>query len=74
MSQTDALEKSVYQIKVQGRLDERWASSFNGMALICQGDTTMLTGPVADQPALRGILSKLWDLNLVLISVIRLSA
>jgi hypothetical protein len=74
MSQADALEKSVYQIKVQGRLDERWASSFNGMELTCQGDATILTGPVADQSALRGILSKLWDLNLVLISVIRLSA
>ena len=74
MSQADALEKSVYQIKVQGRLDERWSGCFSGMALTCQSDATILTGPVADQSALRGILSKLWDLNLVLISVIRLSA
>ena len=74
MSQSDAPEKSVYQIKVQGRLDERWSGCFNGMVLTWQSDATILTGPVADQSALRGILSKLWDLNLVLISVIRLSA
>ena len=74
MLQTDVAEKSVYQIKVQGRLDERWSSCFGGMALSFESDATILTGPVADQSALRGILSKLWDLNLVLVSVIRLSA
>lgn len=73
MAQPDAPEKSVYQIEVQGRLDERWSGCFSGMELTCRGDVTILTGPVADQSALRGILSKLWDLNLVLVSVIRLS-
>ena len=67
-------QPAVYQIKMQGRLDESWSGWFNGMAVTSDGDTTTLTGAVADQSALRGILSKLWDLNLVLISVIRLSA
>ena len=59
----------VYQIKVQGRLDESWSGWFNGMAITLEGDTTTLTGAVVDQAALRGLLSRLWDLNLALISV-----
>jgi hypothetical protein len=59
----------VYQIKVQGRLDESWSGWFNNMAITFEGDTTTLTGAVVDQAALRGILSRLWDLNLALISV-----
>ena len=62
---------TVYQIKMQGRLDESWSGWFNGMAITFDSVTTTLTGPVADQPALRGILTKLWDLNLALISVTR---
>ena len=59
----------VYQIKVQGKLDESWSSWFSGLTITLEGDTTTLTGAVVDQAALRGILSKLWDLNLALISV-----
>ena len=69
MSQTDAPETSVYQIKVQGQLDKSWSGWFSGMTVTSDGDTTTLTGAVADQSALRGILTKLWDLNLALISV-----
>jgi hypothetical protein len=58
-----------YQIKVQGRLDESWSGWFNSMTITFEGDTTTLTGAVVDQAALRGILSRLWDLNLALISV-----
>ena len=69
----------VYQIKVQGRLGERWANWFEGLAITYENATdgssnTTLTGAVADQPALRGILSQLWDLNLVLVSVNRIRA
>ena len=64
-------QPTVYQIKMQGRLDESWSGWFNGMAITFDSGTTTLTGPVADQPALRGILTKLWDLNLDLISVNR---
>ena len=61
--------RTIYQIKIQGRLDESWSGWFSGMAITWDDDTTALTGMVADQSALRGILTKLWDLNLDLISV-----
>jgi hypothetical protein len=66
-------QPTAYQIKVQGTLDEGWVSWFSGMTLAFESDTTTLAGAVADQSALRGILNKLWDLNLVLISVNRLN-
>ena len=44
------------------------------MTITFEGGVTTLTGPVADQSALRGILSKIWDLNLTLISVRRIEA
>ena len=64
----------IYQIVVQGNLDPSWSDWFSGMtiAFTVGSDgtlTTTLTGTVADQAALRGILSKLWDLNLALLSV-----
>jgi protein-S-isoprenylcysteine O-methyltransferase Ste14 len=62
-----------YRIRAHGRLDQSWSPWFNGMLIECTsaGDPviTTLTGPVVDQPALRGILNKLWDLNLTLVSV-----
>jgi hypothetical protein len=71
---TDAHDQEVYQIRVQGRLDKRWSDWFEGMTMEFErasDDTliTTLTGAVADQARLRGILSKLWDLNLTLVSV-----
>jgi hypothetical protein len=66
----------IYQVKVRGVLDNRWSEWFNGMEIQIEstsdGDSiTTLTGPVADQASLRGIVSKLWDLNLTIISVNR---
>jgi hypothetical protein len=63
-----------YQIKVRGRLDEKWSDWFDGMTLTFESagnssPTTTLTGVVADQAELRGMLSKIWDLNLTVISV-----
>jgi hypothetical protein len=65
-----------YQIQVQGKLDEGWSEWFRGMtvAFECANDgspVTTLTGPVADQAALRGTLNRIWDLNLTLLSVTR---
>jgi hypothetical protein len=70
-------DQAVYQIKVQGKLDERWSEWFGGMTLTVRskcavGPITTLTGAVPDQSTLRGILTKMWDLNLILISVIRI--
>jgi hypothetical protein len=59
----------VYQVKVRGEIDERWSDWFNGMEVASEGDATTLTGPVVDQAVLRGMLTKLWDLNLTLLSV-----
>jgi len=61
-----------YQIKVQGKLSENWSDWFSSMTVTLENDVTILTGPVADQAALRGILSRIWDLNLTLISVNRI--
>lgn len=63
-----------YQIRVQGSISERWTSWFDGMKIESEqaGDDsqiTTLSGPVTDQAALRGILTKLWNLNLTLHSV-----
>ena len=61
-----------YQIQVQGRLDEGWSDWFSGMTVMFESGVTTLTGAVADQSALRGILTKIWDLNLTLISITRI--
>ena len=72
------MEHDRYRIKVQGWISERWANWFDGMAMTYQGTEddspiTVLTGPVVDQAALRSLLTKIWDLNLTLISVIRVA-
>ncbi len=64
---------------MRGRLDESWSDWCNGMAIASvekrDGNiVTTLTGPVADQAALRGLLCRLWDLNLTLMSVARITA
>lgn len=64
-----------YEIKIRGHLDEHWKQWFEGMELanVTNGETgqecTLLTGLIADQPALHGLLAKIRDLNLMLISV-----
>jgi hypothetical protein len=65
----------MYQIQLQGTIDRSWTSWFAEMTIATDGQTsvTTLTGSVADQAALRGILTKLWDLNLDLISIRRIS-
>jgi hypothetical protein len=67
---------AIYEIQVRGELDPSWQQWFDGLAVTLtsaeqQQPITILTGPVADQAALRGMLCKLWDLNLTLISVRR---
>jgi hypothetical protein len=69
-------EQDRYQITVQGWIGKRWANWLDGMAIAYGGTKddcplTVLTGPVTDQAALRGILTKIWDLNLTLLSVVR---
>ena len=59
-----------YAIRVRGHLDDRWASAFEGLALLREeGGTTLLAGPVADQAALYALLRRIRDLGLPLLSV-----
>jgi hypothetical protein len=59
-----------YEIQLRGRLDQRWTSWFDGMSITSRDDgTTVLTGPVSDQAALHGLLARLRDLGLPLLSV-----
>ena len=63
---------AIYQIVVKGSLDESWSEWLAGFSIKAKNDRTMITGTVADQVCLRGILERLWDLNFELISVNRL--
>jgi len=70
--QTDPDQPAVYQIRIKGHLSPQWTEWFEGMAVTREenGDT-LLTGPVVDQAALHGLLKKVRDLGLPLLSVIR---
>jgi hypothetical protein len=62
-----------YQIRLSGQLDPRWAAWFDGMTVRPQGDgTTVISGPIADQAALHGVLQRVRDLGMPLVSVERL--
>jgi len=64
----------VYEIRVEGHLADRWSDWFDGLAI--HNDPhgeTRLTGPLLDQAALYGVLAKIHNLNLVLVSLVRLS-
>ena len=63
---------AVYEFRVQGRLDQRWSSWFNGLTISYEDEgITVLRGPLVDQAALHGILIKVRDLALPLLSVNR---
>ena len=62
----------VYQIRIEGHLGPRWSEWFGGMTITPEeGGETLLTGPVVDQAALHGLLRKVRDLGMPLISAIR---
>lgn len=62
----------VYQIRVEGVLHDRWTDWFDGLTMTqVSQQETILTAIVPDQAALRGILNRVWDLNLPVISVWR---
>ena len=65
--------RGLYEIRVQGNLDLRWSDWFDALSITPVGDgETLLTGSVADQAALHGVLHKIRDLGLPLLSVRRL--
>ena len=61
-----------YEIVVAGVLDQRWAAWLGGLHIDRDGAQTVISGLLADQPALHGLLAKIRDLGLCLISVRRL--
>ena len=68
------LMSKYYQIIVEGKIDPGWSDWFNGMTIISRMEAegeyiTTLSGAAIDQVALRGLLSRLWDLNLTVRSV-----
>ena len=61
-----------FAIRVQGHLDARWSAWFDGLTVTNDRDgTTLIEGPVADQAALFGLLQKMRDMGLPLLSVVR---
>ena len=71
----DIASQFIYRIKVEGRISPEWSAWLNGLTIDLESEqppVSMLSGVVVDQARLRGILNKLWDLNLNLISLERI--
>jgi len=66
-------ESGCYEIRLHGRLDPRWSTSFEAMSLTTGEGFTLLRGPVVDQAALHGLLHRLRDIGVPLISVTRIA-
>ena len=77
MSETDTSteahdEVGLYEIRIKGHLDARWAAWFDGLTITLEENgATLLTGTVVDQAALHGVLRKVRDLGLPLVSVLQ---
>jgi len=69
-SKTNSGQPMIYQIRIKGHLDSQWTDWFDGLTITLEenGDT-LLTGPVIDQAALHGLLKKVRDLGMPLVSV-----
>jgi hypothetical protein len=65
----DTRAPTTYRIRIAGQLDPRWAAWFDGLTITLDEGDTLLTGPVVDQAALHGLLRRVRDLGLPLVSV-----
>ena len=63
------LDKTFYEIQVKGYLDARWNELFDGMTIAWNDNVTTISGEVADQAALHGLLARVRDYGLVLLSI-----
>ncbi|MEJ2556006.1 MAG: hypothetical protein P8186_07230 [Anaerolineae bacterium] len=69
---TDPNQPAIYQIRIKGHLGPQWTDWFEGLTITLEEEgETLLTGPVIDQAALHGLLKKVRDLGLPLLSVNR---
>ena len=70
--ETDPYQPMIYQIRIKGHLGSQWTDWFGGLKVTLEDDgDTLLTGPVADQAALHGLLKKVRDLGMPLVSAKR---
>ena len=70
MIDTPTSNAKVYEIRLKGHLEARWVKWFDGLTITLEEDgDTLLTGPVIDQAALHGLLKKVRDLGMPLVSV-----
>ena len=68
-------QKEVYQLVIKGHLDSAWSDWFGGLTIaLLENGETILSGPVVDQAALHGVLMKIRDLGLPLLSLTRIEA
>ena len=75
ISQAQTNPTPTYQIRLQGHLGPQWSDWFEGLTVeLLEDGETLLTGQVVDQPALHGLLKKVRDLGLPLLSVTRVAA
>lgn len=73
-AEIDPGQPMIYQIRIKGHLGRQWTDWFDGLAITLEDNgETLLTGPVVDQAALHGLLKKVRDLGMPLISVIRVT-
>jgi hypothetical protein len=71
----DTNQPTVYQIRLKGHLGRQWTDWFEGLTITLEEDgNTLLTGPVVDQAALHGLLKKIRDLGMPLVSVNRIQS
>ena len=68
-AEQDADQPRVYQIRIKGYLVPQWTDWFEGLTITLEDGNTLLTGTVIDQAALHGLLKKVRDLNMPLLSV-----
>jgi len=69
-SQPDSSQPAIYKIRIKGQLDSQWTDWFEGLSITLDNNgDTLITGPVVDQAALHGLLKKVRDLGIPLISV-----
>jgi hypothetical protein len=72
MPENEKLKTRIYQIRIEGLLEDHWSEWLEGLTITYEHrKITVLTGTLNDQPALHGVLNKIRDMGLVLISVAR---
>ena len=69
MSIEKEVDRTFYEIRVKGYLDARWNEMFDGMTIAWRNNVTTISGVVPDQAALHGLLARVRDYGLVLISI-----